>query len=396
MSRIEEASPCAGCLQGRAGRDSDGEARSRWLRLVRHLLLTGFVAVLAGGAGCRSKPSAAEDAPPPGGVEGVAFSPDGTTVVAVRGDEILLWDASTAEPRQTIQGPSPFTCVAFAADGSKLVTGDTKKTVIVWDAQTGKQLSSFEGHNAQVTCVTFSPNGKLLASTAADPNPFNKVFEIKLWDVVGEKHLADLPAVGGKGKAAPPKDAKGKAPAKAGKGGFGDGGKAAGTSGHGEVITAVAFSPDGTTLATTSFDGKVIFWDVEKRQQAGTLQAHDAPVYWVAYSPDGTTLATASEDSTVKLWDVAARKEVATRKGHSERVNMVAFSPDGQRVASGSDDTTARVWDVKKQAALHTLEGHGRLIKAVAISKKGSVVTGSADGTARLWDAAGKEQHVLK
>src|SRR5262245_63422415 len=89
MSTIEEVLPCTGCLQGRIWRVRDGEARSRWLRLVRHLLLlTGVVAVLTGGAGCRSKPSSAVEVPPPGMVEGVAFSPDGSTVAAVRGDAI--------------------------------------------------------------------------------------------------------------------------------------------------------------------------------------------------------------------------------------------------------------------------------------------------------------------
>src|SRR5262249_35583612 len=179
------------------------------------------------------------------------------------------------------------------------------------------------------------------------PTRLNKVFEIKVWDVAGGKPLTDLPAPEQKGKGR--KGPAGAPPGRRGPPATG-GAPAPATRGHTGVITCAAFSPDGATLATASWDGKVILWDVEKRTQKSTIRAHDMPVYGVAFSPDGATLASASADLTVKLWDAGTGKEVGSLTGHEKRVNSVAFSPDGERLASASDDGTVRVWQVKKKA----------------------------------------------
>ena len=78
----------------------------------------------------------------------------------------------------------------------------------------------------------------------------------------------------------------------------------------------------------------------------GTLEGHTDPVYAVAWSPDGKTIATASFDNTVRLWDAATRKEIKKFEGHSKLVLTVAFSPDGKHVLSGSQDNTAKIWDM--------------------------------------------------
>ena len=83
-------------------------------------------------------------------------------------------------------------------------------------------------------------------------------------------------------------------------------------------------------------DDPVRLWDVATGKNTATLKGHTGPINSVAFSPDGKTLASGSWDKTIKLWDVATGKSTATLKGHTDLVCSVAFSPDGKTLASGS------------------------------------------------------------
>jgi WD40 repeat protein len=90
----------------------------------------------------------------------------------------------------------------------------------------------------------------------------------------------------------------------------------------------------------------VKLWDVATGKELRTMKGHFNSIWCVAFHPDGTRLATASFDQTVRLWDIASGLELATLKGHPDRVLGVAFSPDGGRLASaGGKDLTVRLWD---------------------------------------------------
>ena len=101
-------------------------------------------------------------------------------------------------------------------------------------------------------------------------------------------------------------------------------------------MRSVAFSPDGTRLASGSFDNSVRLWDVVTGNEIRRFEGHTDWVLSVAFSPDATRLASGSYDRTVRLWDVATGDEVRRFEGHTEVVYSVAFSPDGTRLASGS------------------------------------------------------------
>ncbi|MFF7241737.1 helix-turn-helix domain-containing protein [Streptomyces collinus] len=158
-------------------------------------------------------------------------------------------------------------------------------------------------------------------------------------------------------------------------------------SGHTGEVAAVAFGPDGRTLASGSADGSVRIWDVRTGTTAVQLSAQAGAVTAVAFSPDGTKLATGFEDGTARLWNARTGRALATFTGHTGRVSGVAFSPDGRTLLTGSWDDTARLWNLHTHRSTGVLRGHRGEVYAVAFGPDGTTAaTGSADGTARLWD----------
>lgn len=171
--------------------------------------------------------------------------------------------------------------------------------------------------------------------------------------------------------------------------------------GHSNAIHAVAFAPDGRTLATASEDGASKLWDVAGERELRTLRiaggSPASPVNTVAYSPDGKTVATGAQDGLVILWDVGSGRTLRMLKGHSAAIRGVAFSADGRMLASASSDHTIRLWDPGSGAQLRTLSGHRDAVESVAFSRDGHLLaSGSVDKTVKLWDpSSGRELHTL-
>jgi serine/threonine protein kinase len=151
---------------------------------------------------------------------------------------------------------------------------------------------------------------------------------------------------------------------------------------------SVAFSPDGAALASGNSNQPVHLWRLTGRirRSAVTLDG-DTDVMSVAFSPDGRTLATSSSYKTVRLWDLASLTCLATLTGHSGWVQSAAFSPDGRTLATGSGDHTVRLWDTRTRTHLATLTGHSEIVREVAFAPGGATLaSGSVDQTIRLWD----------
>ncbi|WP_158278906.1 TIR domain-containing protein [Leucothrix arctica] len=167
--------------------------------------------------------------------------------------------------------------------------------------------------------------------------------------------------------------------------------------GHSSIVTALIYSPNGKTLASGSWDETVRLWDAKTGEVIKVLKGHSDWVMTLAYSPDGKVLASAGKDKTVRLWEVASGKEIKIIKGHTERIKTLEYHPNGEMLASAGEDKAVHLWDASSGESLKILTNHGSEIHVLKYSPNGKVLaSGSQDGAVRLWDAtSGKEMKTL-
>jgi len=157
-------------------------------------------------------------------------------------------------------------------------------------------------------------------------------------------------------------------------------------AGHEQRVVAVAWSPDGTRIASGSWDHLIRIWDSARGKELMTLWGHRAEVLCVAFSPDGRRLASGSNDYMVATWDLTTGAGPVPFGGHESHVNSVAFSPNGERIVSGADDNTVRIWDTATSALLMTLRGHDSPVASVRFSPDGKRIVSGGGYTIKVWD----------
>jgi WD40 repeat protein len=308
-------------------------------------------------------------------VDQVAWSPDGTRLATRSELSAQVWDAATGKPAAPAMSHSHrLNAVAWSPDGTRLATAAYDDTAQIWDARTGQRAMSPLAHGHPVELVAWSPDGKRVA-TAADEEP------ARIWDASTGRLVASLGH----------NDALVATPVR----GVGGGRTAASIVQHGSAV-ALAWSPDGTRLATGSEDQTAQVWDAATGKAIGAALQHKGTVVAVAWKADGSQLATASGDGTARIWDAATGDPVTPPMVHQDTVRGVRWSPDGTRLATASRDGTAWVWDASSGQPLLPPLIHQAELVALAWTPDGTrLVTASHDSTARVWNAAARPPLVM-
>jgi TIR domain/WD domain, G-beta repeat len=319
--------------------------------------------------------------------------------------------ASSTSPRatgrakalQTIDPGPPIRAIAWDPDGRRIVVA-TNDDTISSENIAGKQpkqspvIQDRGGEFASrwIVDLAFSPQGDRLATAISYPrfsagSPIRDQGAVKLWDTANGEQLLEIGSLVVATAVAYSPDGTRLATAGADNRAYiWNVGDANGTPlqhfPHAGPVTAVSFNDDGTRLATGSADQTVRIWDVADGSQLELLR-HDKAVSAVAFSPDGTHLATATEDSA-RIWNADNRELLHELPHDDDEVTAVSFNDDGTRLATGSADQTVRIWDVADGSQLELLH-HGEPVSAVAFSPDGTQLATAGADIARIWDVAG-------
>jgi WD40 repeat protein/transcriptional regulator with XRE-family HTH domain len=291
----------------------------------------------------------------------IAYSPDGKLLAACDSNQLKIYDPTSGELRMALSGhEKDVISVTFSRDGKYLATGSVDTTVRIWDASSGRLIRVLKGQSAEVGGLVFSPDGKLLLTSSEDGT-------LIVWDVETGKLLRSFPDF---------------------------------------TVYKVSFSPDGTRLAVATFNGLKVWKYALNSAEPISLEESEA-ILTISdggsgiFSPDGKWLAalslSAASGNAVKLWNANTGQELLTMVGHTAWVAGLAFSPDGKRLASTSLDGTVRIWSLtpggETVAVLAPPAGYGNRVDYNPNGQE--LATNGGDGTATIWNAETGEARLI-
>ncbi len=322
----------------------------------------------------------------------VAWSPDGSRLASSGLDgKVRVWELATGKQSCESERPEAILAVAWSPDSKYVAFTGPFQGIYVLESVTGKVLYVMSRHTSQVTSLSWSADGKRLASCGQDQT-------VKIWDAAQRRHLfsflrpnrvqcvswdptSRLVAVGAWQGAVAIIDVDTQT-------------KIHHLFGHEDRVWGIDWNQDGTQLASVSLAGELKVWDASVADEPRALVAGIRGFEQVAWSSDGTRLAASNEES-IFVWD-SLESQPRALAAYGRVLTALCWSPSGERLASASGADSARIWDVATGQVVLELNPGSTSDSAVAWSPDGRLIASANNGALSLHDAdSGEVVRVL-
>lgn len=325
----------------------------------------------------------------------VALSSNGLTLAShCHNTNIDVWNLGDSKLQHTLMGhDDSVTCIALSTDGRLIASGDEFGTIFIWDTTTGVQTQKLIQHTGRVLSITLSTECQLLASSHENYKARTNARDgnIAIWDLNQSsliKIMNDDGSISGVVQFSP--DDKALAA-------FGSASDAwimlwditnisRNQQPHTSMVINIAFSLDGTLLASTCFAGRIIIWDVASESIIDNIGGGYKGLI-LAFSPNNTLLAVSSSPSVIELWDIQKRQHSSISVYDEKQVFVsAAFSPSGQLIACLVHFTDIKVWDITTNTLIQTISNSSfdQPMDAICFSPNGQYLASSALYTLEL------------
>lgn len=273
-----------------------------------------------------------------------AYSPDGCCILTTHEDRIVrIWDADSGRPIVEFRGhQAEVNSAAYSPDGRYVVTASADKTARIWKVDLGRMNTELKDYKGLIGNERFSSDGRYLVATSEDYTN-----TVRVWESVSGRLLPLF-------------------------------------NGHDARVHGAMLSPDGSRLVTTSNDNIAHVWETDSRRLLAVLKGHRETVWSAAFGPDGRRIVTASKDGTARVWEADSGRLIAEFKDHADGVHSASFSPNGCYIVTAS--TATRIWAVETGLLAAEFETDRGSVDSAAYSPNGRFIVTRTGNTARVWE----------
>ena len=294
----------------------------------------------------------------------ITTSPDGAWLAfgSSKTGQLLVWEhASESHILKQSSHLDTMTTLSYSPDSSRIITGSVDGLIKIWDLTSGFHIATFSEHSSAVTSSRYSKQGNVLFTSSLDGS-------VRAWDMLRYRNFRTFTA-----------------PTRL-------------------SFTDLAIDPSGEIVCASSQDSfDVHLWNVQTGQLLDRLAGHEGPISTLAFSPDGVTLASGSWDRTIRLWSIFSRTPASEPLQLTSDLLCVAIRPDSAQLAASSLDGQLTFWDISASTQSSVLDARRdisggrsltsrRTAASSQASKSFTTITYSADGSCLL--AAGNSKYI--